>query len=170
MVFYEIPSLSNFSFCSLAWHFCSESSTRKMEKIQERALRFVYNDYKSSATDLLTKAKLPTLHVRRTRTMALEVFKIMHGLAPPVLSSLIVKRDNKYNFRYTNILQIPQVKTSTYGKNSFGYAAPVLWNSLPENFRTTTNFNNFKNLMENWNGNHCKCVACQQGWGSAGQG
>ena len=37
--------LSNFNFCPLSWHFCSEANTKKIEKIQERALRFVYNDY-----------------------------------------------------------------------------------------------------------------------------
>ena len=33
--------LSNFNFCPLAWQFCSEDNTIKMEKVQERALRFV---------------------------------------------------------------------------------------------------------------------------------
>ena len=48
--------------------------------------------------------------------MALETFKILNGLAPPVLSNL-VKQDHKYNFLYTNLLQIPQVKSSRYGKS-----------------------------------------------------
>ena len=33
--------LSNFNFCPLAWHFCSKANTIKLEKIQERALRFL---------------------------------------------------------------------------------------------------------------------------------
>jgi hypothetical protein len=36
--------LSNFNFCPMAWHFCSTANTMKMEKLQERALRFVYSD------------------------------------------------------------------------------------------------------------------------------
>ena len=56
--------LSNFNFCPLAWHFCTESNTKKMEKLQERGLRFVYNDFFTSYEDLLTKAKLSTLHIR----------------------------------------------------------------------------------------------------------
>ena len=35
--------LSNFNYCPLAWHFCSESNSKKLEKIQERALRFDIN-------------------------------------------------------------------------------------------------------------------------------
>jgi hypothetical protein len=33
--------LSNFSFCPLAWHFCTDKNFKKLEKVQERALRFV---------------------------------------------------------------------------------------------------------------------------------
>jgi ribosomal protein L6P/L9E len=47
-----------------------------IEKIQERALRFVYQDYETSYENLLIKAKMPTQHIRRIRTMALETFKI----------------------------------------------------------------------------------------------
>jgi hypothetical protein len=49
--------LSNFNFCPLSWHFCSETNTKKIEKIQERALRFVYQDYEASYENLLIKAK-----------------------------------------------------------------------------------------------------------------
>jgi hypothetical protein len=40
--------LSNFNYCPLVWHFCGESNTKKLEKIQERALRFIYNNSDSS--------------------------------------------------------------------------------------------------------------------------
>ena len=95
------------------------------------------------------------------RTMAVETFKIINGIAPPVLDGLLNKRDNIYNFRYSNILQIPQVKTTKFGKNSFSYAAPVLWNSLPDQFRKEADFNQFKNLISCWNGTDCKCMACK---------
>jgi hypothetical protein len=38
--------------------------------------------------NLLIKAKMTTKYIRRIRTMALETFKILNGLAPPVLSNL----------------------------------------------------------------------------------
>lgn len=153
--------LSNFNFCPMAWHFCSESNIKKMEKLQERALRFVYENYTSPYQELLDKINIPSLQIRRIRIMALETFKIINNMAPPVLSDLIVKRNSNINFRYTNILQIPQVKTTSYGKNSFRYAAPALWNSLPEHFRQTTNFGLFRNLISSWNGKLCKCRNCR---------
>ena len=33
---------SNSNYCPLVWHFSSEKSMKKIEKIHERALRFLY--------------------------------------------------------------------------------------------------------------------------------
>jgi hypothetical protein len=61
-----------FNFCPLAWHFCNISNTSKLEKkIQESALRFIYEDYENAYDELLQKAKVPSLKVRRMRTMAI---------------------------------------------------------------------------------------------------
>jgi hypothetical protein len=82
--------LSNFNFCPLVWHFCVEKNSKKIEKVQERALRFVYEDYNSSYDNLLKKAKVPSLQIRRMRTMALETFKIMNKLSPSCLHNLCI--------------------------------------------------------------------------------
>jgi hypothetical protein len=58
------------------------------------------------------------------------------------------------------ILKHAMARTSTYGKNSFKYAAAVLWNDLPDDFRKIFNFNQFKNILKSWNGNVCKCSVC----------
>ena len=42
---------SNFSHCPLVWYFSSSKSLQQIERIQERALRFFYNDHKSSYDD-----------------------------------------------------------------------------------------------------------------------
>ena len=34
----------NLTYCHLVWHFCKASDARKLERVQERALRAVYND------------------------------------------------------------------------------------------------------------------------------
>jgi hypothetical protein len=52
----------------LAWHFCSKANTIKLEKIQERALRFIYEDYNSTYEEPLHIAKVPSLQIRRMFT------------------------------------------------------------------------------------------------------
>ena len=116
-----------------------------MENIQERVYDDFIGTYEehfiSSYEELLNKINLPTLNIRRMRTMATEVFKILNGLCPPVISNLVQKNESSYNFRYSNILQVPTVRTSTFGKSSFRYAVLVLWNALPGDFRKYSNFN-----------------------------
>ena len=74
-------------------------------------------------------------------------------MCPPCLNDLVVLKNIKYSFRYSNIVEIPRVKTTTYGKNSFKYTAAVLWNDLPDDFRKIANFNQFKNILLSINAN-----------------
>ena len=77
MTIYNLFIVSNFNYCPLAWHFCSMSSSNKMEKVQERALRFINNDF----TSFVFHNTVP-LHVRRMKQMATEVFKIVDDMSP----------------------------------------------------------------------------------------
>ena len=45
--------VSNFSYCPLVWHFCGKTNNAKLEKIQGRSRRILFNDYTSSYEDLL---------------------------------------------------------------------------------------------------------------------
>jgi hypothetical protein len=54
---------------------------KKIEKAQERALRFVYDDYTSSYINILEKALVPSIQIRRIRTMVLETYKIPKRLS-----------------------------------------------------------------------------------------
>ena len=57
--------LSNFNYCALIWHFCSESNTAKMEKIQERALRLLRDNYISDYSTLLHTPKKSGIYALR---------------------------------------------------------------------------------------------------------
>ena len=70
---------SNFNYCPLI--FCNQSNTNKLENIQNRALRFIYNNYTSSHADLLKTAGTEYLHTNRTKYMACEVFKIVNKIS-----------------------------------------------------------------------------------------
>ena len=89
--------------------------------------------------------------------MTIEVFKILNEMCRRVLANLVQQRSSSCNIRYSNILQVPTVSTSTYGKRSLRYAAPVLWNLLPGAFRNCSNFNQFKGLILSWNAKNCNC-------------
>ena len=48
--------------------------------------------------------------------MALECSKILYRLSPPCLNDLVVLKNSKYSLKYSNIVEIPKVKTTAYGK------------------------------------------------------
>ena len=44
-------------------------------------------------------------------------------------SILITIKENSYNFRYQNTVDVPRPRTTRYDKESFSYEAATLWNS-----------------------------------------
>ena len=115
LVIYNSFIASNFSYCPLAWHFCSSSSTNKLEKIQERALRFVFDDHSSSPHELLLQSNTQSLHVRRLKQMACEVYKIVHQMCPEYIQNLVNLRVSNYNLRGDKIADIPRVNSTRFG-------------------------------------------------------
>ncbi len=152
--------LSNFNYCPIVWHFCSKSSTTKMEKIQERALRFLYNDKVSSYDCLLEKCKGSTLHLRRIKTIALEVFKSLNDLNPPFMKEMFDMKQVPYNLRDNNLLTQPKFRKISYGKNSFRYYGSHIWNLLPIEIKNSTTIDHFKDMIKQWEGPNCQCAMC----------
>ena len=46
---------SQFGYCPLVWMFCNRTLNARINRIHERALRIVYNDYDSSFVELLAR-------------------------------------------------------------------------------------------------------------------
>ena len=71
--------MSHLNYCPLVWHFCGATNTKKLERIQFRALRFVFLDFESDYATLLVRAGLPTLELSRKRAIIIDVYKnLMH--------------------------------------------------------------------------------------------
>ena len=132
--------MSNYNYCPVICYFCGEVNTTKMEKIQDE-------DYNSSYEILLKKSGLPSLKIRRLRTMAIEVFKILHKQAPSFLHDIVKFKNISYSFRKINTVEVPQVRTTNFGLNSFIYGGATFWNELPENIQKETSLEQF---MQMW--------------------
>ena len=96
------------------------------------------------------------------RTIALETFKIIHKKSPLFLQDFVTIKNNIYNFRYINTADIPRPRTAKYGKNYFGYEAAGLWNTLSNEVRNMSSFDQFKNHISDWcGGEKCFCSSCK---------
>ena len=74
--------------------FCSKESMNKMERIQDRALQFLHNDYDSDYNTLLKKSDKCSMEIPRLRTIALEIFKYLNDLNPSFIKNLFNKINN----------------------------------------------------------------------------
>ena len=57
--------------------FSSAKSLNKVESLQKRVLRFLYDNYDSSYESLLKLAGRNTMNVNRLRSLCIEIFKTL---------------------------------------------------------------------------------------------
>ena len=71
---YNAFILPHFLYCSTVWHFCySTRNCDKLESLNKRALRIVFNDRVSSYQQLLHKSDGATLYNRRIPNMLITI-------------------------------------------------------------------------------------------------
>ena len=145
---YKAFILPHFHYCSMIWHFCNSEDSVKLDTLNRRILRFVFKDWDSNYDTLLDKAGVCGLANRRIKNMMICIFKCLHfGKYPCYLKQLIKLRSTAYSLRGTNILSLPKPSTTTYGLNSFSYSSVKYWNSLPDHFRKTVDYSEFKRKL-----------------------
>jgi len=152
--------ISNFNYCSLAWHICGVMNTRKVEKLQKRALRIVYNDYTSSYEMLLQKSKSSSLYICRLKKLAAFVYKVLQNECKPVSSDFFRVLDHSHDTRSSVCLKQVNVKSVKYGTNSLKYQGVITWNSLPNSMKSSQDVIQLKNSLSNWTGHTCSCGFC----------
>ncbi len=89
--------MSNFTYCNLVWHPCGLvgvrnvtglSNASKIEKLQERTLQYIYNDFNSSFAQLLHRANKSSQYTVRIRKLVYFVQKVLQGDVPTFLSNM----------------------------------------------------------------------------------
>ena len=152
--------VSVFNYCPLIWHFCRKIDYTKIEKINERALRVVYNDFSRTYKELLHIGNKMTLRKHRFLNFAVEMYKIKQGESVDMLQCFDVPKNIHYDLRSKDKNVLPLRKTPTYGINSFRYLSSHIWNQLPDNIKQAKDLASFKLLLQMWPGSNCKCCLC----------
>ena len=144
--------LSNFTYCPLVWHFCGKQNNGKVEKIQERALRILHDDYISDYCDLLDKSGATTMLQSRFNCIVLEVFKSVRNMNPMCIQNMFKIKTPSYSLRDASKLQQPKRISTTFGLRSFTYFGSQLWNNLPIAFKESDDIVAFKDQLRHWGG------------------
>ena len=91
---------SKFGYCPLVWMFHRKKLNSRVNKLHERALRIVYEDYASLLIELLKKDNSTTTHNRNIQLLATELFKVKNGLYPLFKNEFFVETaQHYYNLR-----------------------------------------------------------------------
>ena len=67
-----------FSYCPLVWTCHSRALNNKINKLHERALQLVYDDWQSIFEELLNIDRLGSVHHNNLQVLATELYKVQH--------------------------------------------------------------------------------------------
>ena len=144
---------------------CSQlfaKSLLKIECIQKRALRFLYNDHESTYEELRTKANRNYMNIYRLKILCTEIYKTINDLNPGYMKNIFQRYDTDRPVRsqHLNNLKVPRVNQETFGTNSLTSLGPKIWNNLSIHLKCSDNLISFKEMIKNWDGRNCKCNIC----------
>ena len=158
---YESFIASNFVYCSIVYNSFNIGQDRKMEKLNERAIRLVCNDYINPYEELLKRTGKRMLYVTRKINLAEFVHKVLHNMSPPIESSFFRRKETPYEMRDNKKLVKPMYETVTFGKKSIAYQGPLVWNSLPMHVKALEEYPSFKSsLGKDVTISTCTCGNC----------
>ena len=153
---------SHFSYCPLVWMLHSRKLNERINKIHERSLRLVYEDYVSSYSELLVIDNSLTVHEKNLQKLMIEIYKVKNGYAPTIMNNLFEVVDLPYNLRDDIKIKSQNVRTVFYGTESLLFLGPKLWNRLPNNYKSAVSLSEFKYKIRNWKCDNCPCRLCKK--------
>ena len=161
LLLYSLFISCYFNYCCVLRHFCNNSDTLKIEKLQEKALRYSMLDFKSPYQQLLYNCGKSTLFLKRLQKLMEVIYRILNGVYPSYLNDIITFEEIQH-LRCQARLLVPRFNTMRYGKKSLSYLSPVLWNTLDNDIKQCNVLTAFKKRMKLWKGPICNCGLCAQ--------
>ena len=149
MALYNSYIRCNFDYCSTVWMFTNKSNLQKLDKLNERAIRMVHNEYGSDYIDLLSQTKSHNIYNMCLKTLAVEMYKVRNNISPDYLMNLFVINCPVYGFRDTNTFSLPHFNTKRYGYHSMQYIGSKLWNDIHVSLKDS-DLCNFKRCISTW--------------------
>lgn len=140
-------------YADVVWSNCTQYEKNALEKVQLEAARIVTGTTKLVSLELLYKETgWETLEQRRQNHKLCLFYKMLTGLSPNYLSSLIphvIENTTPYNLRDANNIRLTATRTQLY-HNSFLPSSIRLWNEASLDIRESTSVSSLKsNISKN---------------------
>ena len=148
--------------------FHSRHIDTKINNLHFRTLRLVYLDEKSSFEELLNKVGSVTVHHRNLQLLAIEMFKVIKGVAPASMTDIFAKNENTFtenvssNTRSRSIFYNPSnPKKVNYGLETLRSLGPKVWDMLPIDLKNNPSLAVFKSKIKKGIPHNCPCRLCK---------
>ena len=136
--------ISRLDYCNSLFVNISKRNIFKLQKVQNAAARLVVRGKKNcSITSVLNELHWLKIEERIVFKVLLLVFKCLNGLCSNNLETLLRKLPNQCRSQNMSLLETKWTNTK-YGKRTFSYAGPKLWNMLPANIQSLKDVERFK--------------------------
>jgi len=133
-------------YCNSLFSGLPNSSISRLQRVQNSLARVVCRSRKFSCP---TSSLLNRLHwlpvIQRIQfKIAVLTFKSLQSGKPSYLSDLLVKYEPTRSLRSSSsgFLTVPDIR-SAFGRRSFSFTAPSIWNSLPSDLRLCSSLSTF---------------------------
>ena len=154
---------SQFAYCPLVWMFHGRVINSRINRLQERAIRIVYDDQTSSFEDLLEKDKSCTIHQRNIQALAIEMFKTKHNQVPAFMKGIFIeKKLTGYSLRSKDDFESMNIRTVHRGEDTLRFLGCKIWKIVPEHIKEAKSVAEFKKLIRKWVPSECPCRLCKK--------
>ena len=138
-------------YADIAWDNCTKYQKEELDKIQHEAARIVTGTTKYiSIRELNKETNWESLESRRQKHKLVLFYKMIHGITPNYLSSLVpplVGDLSGYSLRNSGNIAAPFSRTKLYAE-SFLPSVIQLWNSLPQAVKNCSSLGAFKTSLD----------------------
>ena len=154
-------SISQLSYCPLAWTFHSRTINNKINTLHEKALTLVYTSKPNlSFNDLLKDDKSVKIHQKNLQILATEIYKVKTDLGPKIMADISHFVEKSYSLRNNSIIQRQANRTVYFGTESISFLAPKSWELIPSEIKSAKSLNIFKENIKSWRTDKCPCRLC----------
>ena len=133
----------------------------RINRIHERSLRIVYNDFISTFSDLLQKDNSVSIHYRNIQLLCIEIFKVRHQLSPDIMNNVFKFKQSMYNLRRKTIFESSNIRTEHFGIETLSYLGSKIWEQVPEEIKSSVSLETFKQKIKYWKPTFCPCRLCK---------
>ena len=128
--------------------FCGKTANYGINQLYKRALRVLQSDYTATFEELLVKSEEVMIHCSNLEKLMIEMYKCTNYISSVVLTEFFTTKEISYDLRIKNLLQIPKVKTSSYGQSSLSFRGSILWNTLSDRIISAQNIKGFSKMIK----------------------